>query len=406
MFRRSTFFEPLRQNPRLIPLLFMICLIMAGTAVVAPVLSLYAKTFQVATSLIGMVITIFGIGRIAANYPAGYVSQIVGRRPLLAVGASMLVVSTIGAALARDFTTLIVWRFIEGFGSGIYMTCSMAALADASTPQTRAHVMSLYQTAQLTGAMIGPGIGGWFAYHYGYAAPFWAYSGMAGIVLVTSFISFEDSRQPAPRKQAVEAADGGGLWTIPFAASCLMGGVNFFTRTAAQYQLIPLIAYDDLHLDVGVIGLALVVTYIAWFTTLPLAGTIINRFGARACVLWSSLSLAGGLGSFFWVIACCGSGSPWWRSVSPRAFSARRRALPDQRHSARKIRARHGGAAYRLRYRLRRGAIGCRPHKKQRWAGFGHSAGLIANVLLLAAGGAVFWLGTRGDVVGDMAGMR
>ena len=278
MSPRSTFFEPLRQNPRLIPLLFMICLIMAGYGVVVPVLPLYAKTFQVATTLIGMVITIFGVGRIVANYPAGYLSQIVGRRPLLAAGASILVVSSIGAALARDFTTLVVWRFIEGFGSGIYMTCSMAALADASTPQTRGHAMSLYQTAQLVGSTIGPGIGGWFAYHYGYTAPFWAYAGIAGVVLVTSFVSFEDSRQPLPRKQSVEAAAGGGLMTIPFAASCLMGGVNFFTRTAAQFQLLPLIAYDDFHLDVDVIGLALMVTYLAMFTLLPLAGTIIDRF--------------------------------------------------------------------------------------------------------------------------------
>lgn len=405
MFRRSTFFEPLRQNPRLIPLLFMICLIMAGTAVVAPVLSLYAKTFQVATSLIGMVITIFGIGRIAANYPAGYVSQIVGRRPLLAVGASMLVVSTIGAALARDFTTLIVWRFIEGFGSGIYMTCSMAALADASTPQTRAHVMSLYQTAQLTGAMIGPGIGGWFAYHYGYAAPFWAYSGMAGIVLVTSFISFEDSRQPAPRKQEVEAAGGGGLWTTPFAASCLMGGVNFFTRTAAQYQLIPLIAYDDLHLDVGVIGLALVVTYIAWFTTLPLAGTIINRFGARACVLWSSLSLAGGLAIIF-----LGHSLSWfWISMVAIGLAQGILGPATSTYGISVIPREKFGPGMGVQRTVSDIGFVAGPlvvGVVDGMGGLGHSAGLIANVLLLVVGGAVFWLGTRGEVVGDMAGMR
>jgi MFS family permease len=402
MFRRSSFFEPLRQNPRLIPLLVMICLIMAGMGLVAPVLSLYAKTFQVATTLIGMVITIFGVGRIAANYPAGYLSQIIGRRPLLAVGASTLVVSSIGAALARDFTTLIVWRFIEGFGSGIYMTCSLAALADTSTPQTRAHVMSLYQTAQLAGAMIGPAIGGWFAYHYGYTAPFWAYAGIACLVLVTSFVSFEDSRQPLPRKHSVEATAGGGLMTIPFAASCLMGGVSFFTRTATQYQLIPLIAYDDLHLNVDVIGLALMVSYLAWFMLLPLAGIIIDRFGSRSCVLWSSLGLAGSLAiiflgnNWFW-IAMVAIGlaqgilgpatNTYGISVIPREKFGPgmgvQRTISDV-----------GFVAGPLVVGLIDGM-----------GGLGHSAGLVASILLLVGGGAVFWFGTRGGV-DDMAGMR
>ena len=404
MSRRSTFFEPLRQNPRLIPLLFMICLIMAGYGLVAPVLSLYAKTFQVATTLIGMIITIFGVGRIVANYPAGYLSQIVGRRPLLAAGASTLVVSSIGAALARDFTTLIVWRFIEGFGSGIYMTCSMAALADASTPQTRGHAMSLYQTAQLVGSTIGPGIGGWFAHHYGYAAPFWAYAGIAGVVLVTSFVSFEDSRQPLPRKQSVEAAAGGGLMTIPFAASCLMGGVNFFTRTAAQYQLIPLIAYDDFHLDVDVIGLALVVTSLATFMLLPLAGTIIDRFGARFCVLWSSLGLAGSLAIIFF-----GNNQFWfWIAMvaiglaqgllGPATSTYGISIIPREKFGpgmgVQRTVSDIGFVAGPLVVGLIDGM-----------GGLGHGAGLVANVLLLLGGGAVFWFATRG-VVDDMAGMR
>ena len=404
MFRRSAFFEPLRQNPRLVPLLIMIGLIMVGTGLVAPVLSLYAKTFGVTTSLIGMVITIFGVGRIAANYPAGYLSQIVGRRPLLAAGASTLVVSTIGAALAHDFTTLIVWRFIEGFGSGIYMTCSMAALADATTPQTRAHAMSLYQTAQLTGSMIGPGIGGWFAYRYGYAAPFWVYAVIAGVVLATSFVSFEDTRQPVPSKKLVEATPGKGLMTLPFTASCLMGGVYFFIRTATQYQLIPLIAYDDLHLKVDVIGLALVVTYIAWFLLLPFAGPLINRFGARACVLWSSLALAGGLAIilfgndqvWFWVamVAIGAAQGILGPATTTYGVNVMPREKFGQGMGMQRTISDIGFVAGPLVVGLVDGM-----------GGLGHSSGLIANILLIAGGAVVFWIGTRG-FVDDMAGMR
>lgn len=382
----------------------MICLIMAGSGLVAPILSLYAKTFQVASSLIGMIITIFGVGRIAANYPAGHLSQIVGRRPLLAAGASILVVSSLGAALAHDFTTLIVWRFVEGFGSGIYMTCSLAALADASTLQTRGHAMSLYQTAQLVGATIGPGMGGWIALHYGYTAPFWAYSGIACLVLITSFVSFEDSRQPPPRKQAADAESGRGLMTIPFAAACLMGGVNFFTRTAAQFQLIPLIAYDDLHLSIDVIGLALVVSSVAMFMLLPLSGTIIGRFGARSCVAWSSFCLAGSLAIIFF-----GHDRFWfWIAMAAIGLAQGILGPATSAYAVGIIPRERFGPGMGMQRTISDIGFVAGPLVVgflDGMGGLGHSAGLIAVILLLIAGGTVFWLGTRGRG-DDMAAMR
>ena len=246
--------------------------------------------------------------------------------------------------------------------------------------------MSLYQTAQLIGSMIGPGIGGWFAYRYGYAAPFWVYAGIAGVVLVTSFVSFEDTRQPLPRKQSVEAAAGSGLMTMPFAASCLMGGVYFFTRTATQYQLIPLIAYDDLHLKVDVIGLALVVTYIALFLLLPFAGVRSSIVSARAPAYcgraWVSPAVSR---SFYSATTRCGSGSPWWRSalaqgiLGPATTTYGVSVMPREKFGPgmgmQRTISDIGFVAGPLVVGLIDGM-----------GGLGHSAGLIANILLLVGG--------------------
>ena len=57
------YFEPLRREKRLAPLLLMIALIMMGNGVVSPILSLYAQTFGVASTLVGTLITLFGVGR-------------------------------------------------------------------------------------------------------------------------------------------------------------------------------------------------------------------------------------------------------------------------------------------------------------------------------------------------------
>ena len=141
------FFQPFRRDKRLAPLLMMIALIMSGNGVVSPILSLYAQTFGVASTLVGMLVTIFGIGRLIANLPAGILSQRIGRRPLLFIGPLVVAGSSAFAAMTHDFSMLLVWRLVQGVGSGIYMTASLASIADISPPQFRASNMALYQAA-------------------------------------------------------------------------------------------------------------------------------------------------------------------------------------------------------------------------------------------------------------------
>ena len=79
----SSLRESLARDRQAWPLLAMICVTMIGSGMMVPVLSLYAATFGVTSTLVGMLVTIFGVGRLFSNYPSGYLSQKLGRRPLL-----------------------------------------------------------------------------------------------------------------------------------------------------------------------------------------------------------------------------------------------------------------------------------------------------------------------------------
>jgi multidrug resistance protein len=290
MASRFRFLDPLQRDKRLLPLLVMITCIMAGTGIVAPILSLYAQTFGVASTLVGTLVTIFGIGRLVANLPAGHLSQKVGRKPLLAAGPLLVAVSSAGAALAGDFTSLLVWRFLQGVGSGVYVTTSMAALADISPPHARAGNLALYQAALQLGASIGPAAGGWLAFHFGYQAPFWAYMCVGLLAGGMALFSFEDTLNKAEaRKPLPSSVSRRGMMTAPFTAVCILSGVVFFTRAATLFQLIPLLGTESFGLDVGAIGIAL--TLNAFMNFVPLAGAprLIEQFGARGIVLVSTL---------------------------------------------------------------------------------------------------------------------
>ncbi len=294
------FLAPLRQERRLAPLLVMIACIMIGNGLVAPMLSIYAQTFGVGGALVGTLVTIYGVGRLIANLPSGYLSQRYGRRPLLMGGPLIVAASSVGAALADDFVVLLVWRFLQGMGTGVYLTASMASMADISPPNQRAMNMALYQSSLQLGASVGPTVGGFAAYYFGFASVFWFYAGVALLAATTAAFSFEDTLDTAQaRKPLPSSVSKRGMMTAPFTALCILSCVVFFTRTACLFQLIPFLGAESFGLDLGTIGLAITLCAFMNFAMAPITGPLIEKFGARANVFWSTLATALSLVTFY-----------------------------------------------------------------------------------------------------------
>lgn len=260
----------------------MVVLIMSGNGMVAPMLSIYAQQFGVSGTLIGMMITLFGVGRLLANVPAGILSERFGRRLFLCVGPALIAIGSVGAAIATDFEVLLAWRFVQGLGSGIYMTVSATVAVQVSKPGERGRTMALFQGCLLLGSSIGPAIGGFLAERFGFAAPFWAYAAVAVVALVLALTTFREPPPAVAQHSTAGPASIGSLLKSP--AFILLGIITFgifFTRTAAMWLLIPLIGHDNFGLSVDVIGLALTIAAVANLAMLPIVGPIIDRVGAR-----------------------------------------------------------------------------------------------------------------------------
>jgi MFS transporter, DHA1 family, multidrug resistance protein len=292
MFNLAEFFRPLRTHPQLATMLVLIALVMSGNGLVAPILSLYATSFAASSTMIGLIITLFGVGRLIANMPGGILSQRFGRRPLLICGPAIIVIGSIGAALAQSFEALVIWRFVQGIGSGFYMTTSAAMMADVASAGERGRVMALYQAGLLLGAGIGPAIGGMLAQHFGMTAPFWAYALVCAAAVLFAFTQLD--RSPAAdddnEANAPQASTESLIRRPLFLLVCIINFGVFFTRTASQWQLIPLLAHDFYGFSLDTIGFALTVMAIANFLMLPFTGNLIDRYGSSSIIIWSSLA--------------------------------------------------------------------------------------------------------------------
>ena len=391
----SRYFDPLRKEKRLLPLIVMIGCIMAGSGIIAPIMSLDAQTLGVSSTLVGMLITIFGIGRLIAHLPAGYLSQRIGRKPLLAAGPLIVAVAAAGAALTTDFPELLTWRFLQGVGSGIYMTPSMAALADISPPSARAGNLALYQAAVQLGATMGPAVGGYLANAFGYTAPFWAYM-MVGLTAASlAIFAFEDTlNKVEARKPLPSSVSKRGMMTPPFTAVCILAGVVFLTRAATLFQLIPILGSEKFGLSVAEVGIALTVNALMNFVALPFASPMIERLGSRTTVFLATLGSAGALSliyaapsvTWFWIAVILLGFSSGVSYPSTSAFTIA--CLPRERYGPGMGMQRTFGDVGFVVGPIVIGALAD--------ASGGHFVGTMLNVGLLVAAAVVFMIGSRG----------
>ncbi len=293
------FLQPLRDHPQFAVMVVVTTFVMSGVGMVSPILSVYAATFSASATMAGMIITLFGVGRLIINLPAGILSQRFGEKPLLMAGPLILVIGSLVAAGASNLELLLVARFVQGLGSGIYMTVATAAIATMAPRSERGRMMALYQGGMLIGTGLGPAFGGVVAHHLGYTAPFWAYAVVCSVALVIVWLSLRapDAAPPheseAPADEAVQATTTRTLLVDPlFLVVCLINFGVFLTRTASQWQAIPLLAHERYHMGVDVIGFALTLLAAMNFLTLPLTGTLVDRFGARRVTFLSTLVTA------------------------------------------------------------------------------------------------------------------
>ncbi|MCQ8783599.1 MFS transporter [Mangrovibrevibacter kandeliae] len=389
---------PVIRQPQLGLICAMNVFVMSGVGLVAPILSLYASTFSASVTLSGMIITLFGVGRLIVNLPAGFLFQRHGKRILLMAGPVILVFGAVGAALAGTLTTLILFRFIQGLGSGIYMTIAQSTIAEISTPQNRGRTMALHQGAILVGTAIGPAVGGFIAGQLGLAAPFWAYAAVCVVATLLATQITEPVRLSEPsegRATAPPAArdSGRGLFTDRvFVLICLVTFGVFFTRTAAQWQLIPLLATMRFDMQIGSIGLLLTVQALSNFAVLPVTGMLVDRFGARPVTIASAILIAVSLV----VVAFCTSAIWLWAGMIALGLGGGLNAPAVAAYAADVAPADRYGPAMGLMRTWGDAGFVLGPilvGSLADFASMGTTGGLVANSLLVAGAGIALLLG-------------
>lgn len=303
-------------------ILVWMCVLVAvnqlGFGAMVPSLPLYAQSFGVTASAIGMAIAVYGLARFLIAIPSGQMADWLGRRPTLAIGGVISGIGNLWCAWATGYPEFILARFVAGAGAGLILTTGQVVLADISTPERRGRTIAIYQGTFLFAVGIGPFPGGLLAEQFGLSVPFIAYGLASLLVTAVAWFGVSETRDLArasavgsgvrlPLLKQLSALSG----KIGFVLVSLISLMNAVVRTGGLFAVVPVLVTAQLGLSVTALGFAMTLGSVAGLAAAYPAGWISDWLGRKAVIVPATILTGASMllfcvaSSYLWFVAAC-----------------------------------------------------------------------------------------------------
>jgi len=176
--------NPQRRN--LILLYFTLAVILLGFGVLIPLEAFLVDDFGASGKALGALISLHALFQLVFSPIWGSISDNVGRKPILIVGALGNALALLMFGLSTQLWMLFVARALSGIFSAATLPTALAFIGDSTSKENRGGGMGVIGAAMGTGMVLGPGIGGWLGAE-SLSTPFFvagALSLVAGLLIV------------------------------------------------------------------------------------------------------------------------------------------------------------------------------------------------------------------------------
>ena len=136
---------------------------MMGTTLPTPLYPLYNRAFGLAPVLTPVIFAIYALGVVATLLFLGYLSDEIGRRPVMVAALCLSAASAVTFLLARGLTALLIGRVLSGLSAGIASGTATAWLVDLAGRRGKQHATLLAVAANIGGLAFGPLVAGLLA---------------------------------------------------------------------------------------------------------------------------------------------------------------------------------------------------------------------------------------------------
>lgn len=249
-----------------------------GLGMITPVRVLYAQSRGASLAIIGAMATAYLISNFAFQYPAGWLADRWGRKPVMLISLlSQAVLAAIYLPIT-DPVLFVVLRFVEGIAAAGMLPSARALIVDSVPQEQQGQAYGIFGAIFSASFLLGPGLGGLLASA--------AYSGafLGAIVfrligaLVVLFLIHQPARSAMAQAHEQEqekrrsALPSKALFTLPLVGAYIIAFGDYLWL-GFDLTLTPLWMHDHLGASVALIGIA----YMAW----SLPNTILAPLGGR-----------------------------------------------------------------------------------------------------------------------------
>lgn len=130
-----------------------------GFGAIIPFLPIFlAEQAHTSMALWAVIAAMFYVGTLVFSSPLGWLSDTIGRKPVMVGGAVVYTVSLLLFTTTVDPYWFILFRLLEGMGTAAFGPAAQAFVADITTERNRSKAYGILTTAQFGGLIIGPAL--------------------------------------------------------------------------------------------------------------------------------------------------------------------------------------------------------------------------------------------------------
>ena len=256
----------------------------------SPVLPAFATDLGAGPELLGVIVAASTITGVFFKLPAGTLSDMLGRKRMMVLGALFFAFPPFLYPLVNDPWSLLALRFVHGFATAIFSPVAAAYVAGLRE-QGRGARLGWFASANDIGATGGPMIGGFLLYFTAsYPVTYLTVGGLGVLTLVIVLLlpEIEPARVRETKtfgQRMAEFRQGVGevLSVPPILIASSIEAVMYFGY-AAFLGFLPIYA-KQVGLNNAEIALVLGAQLVAAMIVKPLAGTLSDRLGRKLVII-------------------------------------------------------------------------------------------------------------------------
>ena len=254
-----------------------------------PVLALFAESLGASPERIGVIVSVSTLTGVFLKLPSGALSDIYGRRMLLRVGVIAFGVPPFFYPFISDLNLLTLLRLFHGLATAIFVPSALATVAELYR-ERRGAALGTYTACTQSGALLGPFIGGYLAFAYGFSSAFLT-AGLFGCAAIVMFYSLHLSSPPPRLHDKGLASVWSEMWKgFSIVARNRKVLVTSSTDAAKMIANGALMAFLPLYgisvgLNAGEVGLLFTIQSLTSFISKPIMGRVSDRMGRQPLIM-------------------------------------------------------------------------------------------------------------------------